>query len=387
VKATNKTNNLPIYIFSELEKVKKELIKKGIEVIDLSIGDPDMDTPEFIVEGMVDALLDKKNYNYPPYRGTDEFKKAVAEYYLINFGVELDYESEVAALIGSKEGIAHLILGMTDIGDYIILPDPSYPVYNASAVISGCKVHRINILEEDNYLPRLHGIENEIIEKSKMLIVNYPNNPTGAVANSDFYKELIEFGKHNNIVIANDGAYMDICSSGARPISLLMTEGAKDICVEFGTLSKSYNMTGWRIGFVVGNKEIINQLMLVKTNFDSGQFTAIQQAGSLALKNGKDIIDNLNELYEERRKILVNALKSIGIMVYDSLGTFYVWFKCPSNYSSFDITNIFLNEIGVLITPGAAFGNNGEGYCRISLTVNNDKLIEVSKRILSLQLV
>jgi LL-diaminopimelate aminotransferase len=387
VKATNKTSKLPMYIFSEIENIKSELVKKGIEIIDLSIGDPDMETPGFIVDGMIEALKDSKNYKYPPYWGIVEFKKAVAEYYYNNFGVELDYDCEVAALIGSKEGIAHLILGMTDIEDYIILPDPSYPVYNSSAIISGCRVHRINLYEADNYLPRLDSIEAAIIKKAKMLIVNYPNNPTGAVASSVFYKELIAFGKMNDIVIVNDGAYLDICNKKTSPISLLSTKGSKDIGVEFGTLSKSYNMTGWRIGFVVGNKEIINQLMLVKTNFDSGQFTAIQQAGILALKNGKLVRDNLNKIYDARRKVIAGALQSIGIKVYDSFGTFYVWFKVPANFSSEAMVNLFLNDIGVLITPGNAFGSNGEGYCRISLTAGEDKLLEVSKRISNLQLI
>jgi LL-diaminopimelate aminotransferase len=387
VKAVEKTNRLPMYIFSKLESIKNELASKGIEIIDLSIGDPDMETPGFIVDGMIASLNASKQYSYPPYRGIDKFKMAVAEYYFINYGVELDYESEVAALIGSKEGIAHLILGMTDIGDYLILPDPSYPVYNASAVISGAKVHRISLEETNCYLPKLENIEKNIINHTKMLIVNYPNNPTGAIANSSFYEELIAFGKLNNIVIVNDGAYMDICNKAICPISVLQTKGAKDISVEFGTLSKSYNMTGWRIGFVVGNKEIINQLMLVKTNFDSGQFTAVQEAGVLALKYGKGTIATLNEIYDERRAIIVVALQSIGITVYNSLGTFYVWFKIPNKYTSEVFANKFLNEIGVLITPGNAFGNNGEGYCRISLTAHDEKLHEVAKRIRSLELV
>lgn len=384
LKVVKRTEKLPMYIFSRFESIKKELMKKGIEIIDLSIGDPEMDTPDYIIDGMIEALKEVKNYGYPPYRGTDGFKKAVADYYYKNFGVELDYENEVAALIGSKEGIAHLILGMADEGDYVLVPDPGYPVYNSSSIISGCNVYKMNLYEGNAYLPDIDIIEKSIIDRSKILLVNYPNNPTGAVANKEFYKKLIEFGKKNNIVIANDGAYMDICSHGIEPLSLLQIDGAKDIGVEFGSLSKSYNMTGWRLGFVVGNKEVINQLMIVKTNFDSGQFSAIQRAGEVALEKGKDTIEKLIKIYDERREIITNALRSIDIKVYDSKGTFYVWFKNPEGYSSEELANKILEEIGVMITPGNAFGYHGEGYCRISLTTNNDDLTEVARRLSNL---
>lgn len=386
MKVVNKTEKLPMYIFSKFENIKKELMDKGIDVIDFSIGDPDIQTPDFIVDRMIEALRDTNNHYYPPYRGIDEFRKAVAEHYLVNFGVELDYENEVAALIGSKEGIAHLILSITGIGDYLILPDPSYPVYNASALISGCNVYGMNLTEKNDYLPILKNIDTSIIEKAKMLIVNYPNNPTGAVANINFYKDLIAFGKKNNIIIVNDGAYTDICVNGGNPLSLMQTEGAKDVGVEFGTLSKSYNMTGWRLGYIVGNSEIINQLMRIKTNFDSGQFTAIQQAGALALEYGGSTIESMNKLYSERRILIEDSLKGIGLHVYSSKGTFYIWFKNPKGYTSEDVANIFLKEIGVLITPGNAFGNMGEGYCRISLTADNGKISEAAKRISFLKL-
>lgn len=386
MKVVNRTAKVPMYIFSRMDVIKKDLISKGINVIDLGIGDPDMATPNFIVEHMIECLKDGKNYKYPPYRGIDEYKKAVAQYYKKTFDVDLDYENEVAALIGSKEGIAHLILGITDNEDYVILPDPAYPVYLASAIISGCTVYKMNLLEENNYLPKINNIYGDVAKKAKIMIVNYPNNPTGAVANRSFYESLIKFGKQNDVVIVNDGAYMDICNNECEPISLLAVEGAKDVCVEFGSLSKSYNMTGWRVGYVVGNRDVIDKLMIIKTNFDSGQFSAIQKAGALALNTGKHVIESSNRIYDERRSIINDSLTRLGIRVYDSKGTFYIWFKNPEGYKSEELTMEILEKSGILITPGNAFGSMGEGYCRISLTVDTSKLREAALRLENIKL-
>ena len=381
MKIGNRTSKVPVYIFSKLDMLKKELTLRGIDIIDLGIGDPDMATPHFIVNNMIDNLKNSKNHKYPPYRGVDEFRKAVANYYKERFNVILDYENEVAALIGSKEGIAHLILAATDNDDYIILPNPGYPVYAGSAAISGCNIYKINLLEKYNYLPRLETIYYEVAKKAKMMIVNYPNNPTGAVASKEFYGELIEFGKKNDIIIVNDGAYLDICSDKDDCISMLQTKGAIETGVEFGTLSKSYNMTGWRIGYIAGNKEVIDKLMEVKTNFDSGQFTAIQHAGAAALSGGEQVIEDVNKIYDERRTIISDFLISKGVNVYSSKGTFYVWFQNPCGYKSEEFAGELLEKTGVLVTPGNAFGEVGEGYCRISLTVNNEKLKEALTRI------
>jgi LL-diaminopimelate aminotransferase len=381
LKIGNRTSRVPVYIFSKLDKLKRELSLKGIDIIDLGIGDPDMATPDFIVNNMIDSIKNSKNHKYPPYRGIDEYKKAVANYYKERFNVILDYENEVAALIGSKEGIAHLILAATDNEDYIILPDPAYPVYYGSAAISGCNIYKVNLLEKNDYLPRLETIYYDVAKKAKMMIVNYPNNPTGAVANSSFYEELIRFGRENDIIIVNDGAYMDICNNENDSISLLQTKGAIETGVEFGSLSKSYNMTGWRIGYIAGNKEIIDKLMVVKTNFDSGQFSAIQYAGVAALSGGQHVIQRVNKIYMERRKIISDFLVGKGVNVYSSKATFYVWFENPSGYKSEEFAGELLERTGVLITPGNAFGVMGEGYCRISLTVDNEKLKEALIRI------
>lgn len=374
-----------MYIFSKLESIKKELSQRGVEVIDLSIGDPDQRVPDFIINEFVESVRNN-NYGYPPYRGIDDFKKAVAMYYHKKYNVVLDYENEVAALIGSKEGIAHLILGIMDIEDYIIIPDPAYPVYNASAIISGCNIYKMDLNEKNNFLPELELIDKDVLSKAKALVVNYPNNPTGAVANKDFYDKLISFGKQNNIVIINDGAYMDIYSGADSMPSLLQADGAMDIAVEFGSLSKSYNMTGWRLGYIVGNREVINQLMLIKTNFDSGQFSSIQDAGTIALVEGQHVIERLNKVYDERRKLLLGSLNTLGIKAFNSTGTFYIWFKNPAGFTSEEFVSKLLVEAGVLITPGSAFGKNGEGYCRISLTAEENKILEAAKRLSGLSI-
>lgn len=384
MKIVNRTSRVPAYIFSRFEDIKKKLISDGVNIIDLGIGDPDTPTPGFIVDAMGEFIKNPYNHRYPPYSGTDEFKRAVAEYYMKNYNVELDYRNEIAALIGSKEGIAHLFLALTDPGDYVLLPDPAYPVYYAAAVIAGCSVYKMPLFEQNNYLPGLENIYYDVIKKSKMLLINYPNNPTGAVAVEEFYEKLIDFGIKNEVSIINDGAYLGIYSGNNRPKSILEIPGAKKTCAEFGSLSKTFNMSGWRLGYIAGSKEIIEKLMIIKTNFDSGQFGAIQQVGALALKSGEWFTKYINGLYEKRRKIVKEKLESKGLYVYDSKAAFYVWFRVPKEYSSEEFSEEVLQKTGVLITPGNAFGNFGEGYCRISLTVDTDKIEKAMDRIIKI---
>jgi LL-diaminopimelate aminotransferase len=385
LKIVNRTSKIPIYIFSKFDEIKKSLSEKGVKVIDLGIGDPDMATPEFIVEAMCRYIRNKENHKYPPYSGIDDFKKSVAEYYYKNYNVELDYKTEVAALVGSKEGLAHLFLALGDAGDYVLIPDPAYPVYHASAIIAGCSIYKMPLTESNNYLPNIDNIYPDVAKKAKVLVVNYPNNPTGAVADSDFFEKLVGFGNKNNVVIVNDGAYIDIHSSEEKIPSLLQTPGSKNIGVEFGSLSKSFNMTGWRLGYVAGNKDVISKLIRIKTYFDSGQFAAIQQAGALALREGKETIDSLNKLYDHRRAIAVEKLQGKGLKVYESKGAFYIWFRIPSGYKTVEFVSLVLEKTGVIITPGNAFGSFGEGYCRISLTVGTKDLEEAMNRILELK--
>ena len=385
MKIVNRTAKLPPYVFSKIDEVKKKLIAEGIDIIDIGIGDPDIPTPDFIVNEAIESIKNSVYHKYPPYDGLDELKNAVAKYYKRKYGVDLDNNNEIAVLIGSKEGIAHLFLALADNNDYVLIPDPGYPVYNAAAVIAGCCVYKMYLKAEDQYLPRLDNIFPEVAKKAKILIVNYPNNPTGAAATDEFYKNLIRFGKENDIVIANDGAYMYICREGTNPKSILQTPGAKDVCVEFGTLSKAYNMTGWRIGYVVGNPQVIKKLMIIKTNFDSGQFGALQMAGAKAINEGDKTIEELNKIYESRRNVVIEGLKRIGIDAYNSKGTFYVWFKVPRGYKSEEFSSQVLEKTGVIITPGNTFGILGEGYCRISLTVSLDRMKEAMYRITNMK--
>lgn len=384
MKITNRISEIPHYVFARLEEYKKEFIRNNIEIIDLSIGDPDIKTPQFIVDELIDSVKRKDFYKYPPYSGILELKKSIANFYKRHFDVDLDYESEVGILIGAKEGIVHLIIALTDPGDYCIIPDPGYPVYFYAPIIAGCIPYKIYLQRERDYFPNLYAIHNEVVRKAKILIVNYPNNPTGACGNLDFYSELIKFGIKNDIAIVNDAAYINLVSDEKYKNSILQIEGAKNITVEIGSLSKSYNMTGWRIGYIVGNKEIIKRLSIIKSNIDSGQFLPIQLAASKALDYGDYFISYMNNIYEERRKIVNSILKQRNFDIYDSKGTFYVWFKVPKGYSSEEFCEIILKKAQVMITPGNAFGDMGEGFCRISLTVHKDILKSAIERIIKI---
>ncbi|KRQ86917.1 LL-diaminopimelate aminotransferase [Caloramator mitchellensis] len=368
MKITNRLVKIQDYIFSSLEETKNNLIDKGARIYDLSIGDPDLPTPDFIKDEFINRLSCEGYNKYPPYSGIIEFKRAVANYYRRKFDVELDYRDEVGVLIGSKEGIAHLFLALTDPSDYVLIPNPGYPVYLSCAQICGCMPYCMNLSQQNDYLPNIYSIYPEVARRAKMLIINYPNNPTGAVANYSFLKDVIKFGKRNDIAIINDSAYINIVNDEKYSISILQVDGAKDIAVEVGSLSKTYNMAGWRIGYIVGNREIIKKLMLIKNNFDSGVFIPVQYAAAEALNNGDKYIEYINKIYLERRKLVEYYLSNIGINIYNSNGTFYVWFKIPDGYKSEEFCKFLLSASNVLLTPGDAFGNIGEGYCRISLT-------------------
>lgn len=384
MKIVNRLSGLPAYIFSRVDEIKKTLIESGKDIIDLGIGDPDIKTPEFIVNSLFKNTSKEYFWRYPPYNGSEEFRKAVCLYYRRRYNVELDPDEEVVALIGSKEGIAHTFLALADNNDYVLIPDPAYPVYYTAARIAGCSVYKIHLNEKNNYIPNLNNIYPDVAKRAKVMLVNYPNNPTGATASLDFYKELVEFGIKNDIAIVNDGAYLDITRDSVKPISLMQVDGALNTCIEFGTLSKSYSMTGWRIGYAVGNREMLKRLTVVKTNFDSGQFYPIQMAGADALNNGDEFITAVNDIYNKRREYVSKKLRNLGIDVFDSKGTFYVWFKVPKRFKSEEFADFILERTGVLITPGNAYGMSGEGYCRISLTHDNARIEEAMERIIKL---
>lgn len=379
MKHFSRLDSIPPYIFADLDRLREEMTKKGLQIIDISIGDPDLPTPGFIVDALREGLKDTKNYRYPPYEGTYEFRKAVADYYKRRFNVEIDPEDEVIALIGSKEGITHLTLAAIDRDDVALVPEIGYPIYKTSVYMAGGLPYFIPLSEKNMYLPELDKIPDEVAKKAGIMFINYPNNPTGAVCNSAVYKKVVQFALENDIIICNDAAYNELVFDNIKPLSILNTADAKKVSVEIGTLSKSYNMTGWRIGYAVGNKEILKKIMIVKSNTDSGQFGAIQHAASSALYNGDLYIDYIREIYENRRNNALDKLKEIGVDAFYPQGSFYIWFKVPEGYSSCEYAMKLVRERGVIVTPGSAFGVSGEGCCRIALTVDIsvfDKAIE-----------
>ena len=372
---SERLKKLPPYLFAEIDAMKRKKLKEGIKVIDFGVGDPDLPTPRHIVEAMKKAVEKVENHKYPSYEGMLRFREAVAEFYKRRKGVNLDAEREVIALIGSKEGIAHLPLAFVNRGDYVLVPDPAYPVYYSSTLLADGIPYKIPLKEENSFLPNFEDIPTDIARKAKILFLNYPNNPTTAVAEKDFIKEAIDFCKDHNIILAHDAAYSEIAFDGYKPKSFLEVDEAFEVTIEFNSLSKTYNMTGWRIGFAVGNSEILSSLLKVKTNVDSGVFQAIQEAAIAALTGPDDCIEENNKIYKKRRDILVKGLREIGLDVKKPKATFYVWCKVPDGYTSIEFTKKLLNEAGILVTPGIGFGEYGEGYVRFALT-RDVKVIE-----------
>ena len=377
---------LPPYLFAELDRKKQEKIEQGVDVIDLGVGDPDLPTPKPIVETMKKAVENPENHKYPSYVGKLSFREAVANWYKRRFNVELDPKTEVITLIGSKEGIAHFPLAFVNPGDIVICPDPAYPVYKIGTIFAGGTPYTVPLKEENGFLPDLESIPEDVAKKAKIIWVNYPNNPTSAPPTIEFYKKLVEWAKEYNVIVASDNAYSEIYTGSEKPPSILQVEGAKDVAIEFHSLSKTYNMTGWRLGWAVGNPKLIEGLGKVKTNVDSGQFGAIQDAGITALNLPDEEIDKLRNVYRERKKIMTEALEKIGLEVYKSDYTFYLWIKVPKGYTSSEFVGRLIDEAGIVCTPGNGFGEYGEGYFRISLTVPTERLLEAAERIKNLKL-
>lgn len=372
MKINNRLNSIQEYHFQKLDIIKKKLISEGKSIIDMSIGDPDLQVDEKIIDGLIDGLKVKNFNKYPPYEGIKDLKLQIIKYYNDTFSVKLNMD-EVIILIGSKEGINNIIPAVCNFGDYVIIPQPGYPVYETSCNLWGAVPYKISLAEENGYLPKLTSIPKNVLSKSKLLIVNYPNNPTGAIANEEFYKETIEFCAKNNIVLFNDGAYNEILKEKEMPLSLL-TFDRKKISVEFGSFSKPYNMTGFRIGYAVGNREVISSLLKVKSNVDSGQFIPIQLAACEALKLNRDYVDSIRRIYDERRFMVEEGLKRCNIRFYKPQGTFYVWCRVPQNYTVNEFCEELIMKYGIIVTPGYAFGNICGDYFRISLTLEKDKL-------------
>ncbi|MEK6679479.1 MAG: LL-diaminopimelate aminotransferase [Nitrospirota bacterium] len=380
VERAERIKNLPPYLFASIDKMKQEAVKKGIDIINLGIGDPDIPTPPNIVKRLQEAVKNEKYHQYPSYEGLLIFRQAVADWYKSRFNVKLNPEDEVLTLIGSKEGIGHFPFAYINSGDIALVPSPAYPVYSAGTLFAGGQPFIMPLKKENNFLPDLDAIPKDIAKKAKILFINYPNNPTSAIAEKDFYNRVIDFAVKNNIIVAHDAAYSEIYFDDYKPISFLEVDGAKEVGIEFHSLSKTYNMTGWRIGFAVGNKEIISALGKVKSNLDSGVFEVVQEAGIEAMTCDQSIVEDIRKVYQERRDVLVAGLKSLGIEFEIPKATFYVWLRTPKGFTSADYTAHLLNKAGIVTTPGNGFGDDGEGYVRIALTVKKERMLEAIER-------
>ncbi len=374
---------LPRYLFAELDRKKQQLRSRGVDLIDLSVGDPDLPTPEGIVRKMAEEVASSRNHRYPDYEGLYEFREAVSRWYGRRFGVELEPASEVMALIGSKEGIAHIPLAFVNEGDVVLVPEPGYPVYRASTILSGGTPHPMPLREEKGFLPDLEAIPTDVAKRAKLMFLNYPNNPTGAVARKEFFREVVAFAREFDLVVCHDAAYSELYFEDPPP-SFLATPGAKEVGVEFHSLSKTYRMTGWRIGFVVGNAEILQGLGRVKTNIDSGVFNAIQRTAIWALENDPET-DSWRQILKSRRDLMVQGLRELGLRLDPPKATFYLWFRVPEGYSSSSFAERLL-DAGVVVTPGAGFGEHGQGYVRVALTVSEERLREALRRLRGIDL-
>ena len=376
---------LPPYLFAEIDKKKKELIEKGVDIISFGVGDPDLPTPKFIIDAMKTALDKPAYHQYPFGSGLSIFRNEVAAWYKRRFNVTLNPANEVHALIGSKEGIAHLSLAFVNPGEIVLCPEPGYPAYSAATLINHGEVYYMPLNEKNNFFPDFSKIPADVCKRAKIMFLNSPNNPTSTVYNEAQFKEAIAFAKANNIILAHDAAYTEMYYDGNAPISFLEVEGAMEVGIEFHSLSKTYNMTGWRIGFVVGNAKIVAGLGKIKDNFDSGVFSAIQEAGVIAMRDGDDECAKLRQIYQKRRDFFVTEMQKIGWNVNVPQATFYVWTKTPNGMSSSLCAKKLLEECGIVVTPGNGFGPSGEGYIRFALTVPEERMMEAFERIKKLK--
>jgi len=386
IELASRVRNLPPYLFAEIDRLKQETLKAGVDLIDLSIGDPDIPTPPHIVDALKKSADNPAHHRYPSYEGMLSFREAVADWHKRRFNVSLDPRTEVLSLIGSKEGIGHIPLAFAEAGDVVLYSSPGYPVYPVSALFAGAEGYPMPLKEENAFLPDLKSIPADTAKRAKLMFINYPNNPTSASAPDGFFKEVVEFAAKNNVIVCHDAAYSEIFFEGKRPRSFLETPGAKEVGMEFHSLSKTYNMTGWRLGFAVGNKDVLAGLGKVKSNLDSGVFECVQEAGIAALATGDDVLAPLRNIWEERRNILYEGLSKIGLHAIKPEATFYLWAKCPGTSSrrtldSRAFSRLLLEKAGVLATPGVGFGAAGEGYIRFALTTDVARIKEAVERI------
>jgi LL-diaminopimelate aminotransferase len=382
IELAQRIRELPPYLFADIDRKKNELRKQGKDLIDLGIGDPDLPTPSHIVAALQATAAEPRYHRYPSYEGMQSFREAAVEWYARRFGVEgLDANKECCALIGSKEGIAHFPVAFLDPGDLVLVPDPGYPVYATWTRFVGGEVHFMPLRRENGFLPDLDAIPAAVADRAKMMWINYPNNPTAALAPKSFYERVVAFAKKHNIIVASDVAYSEMFYDGEPPMSFLAVEGAREVGIEFQSLSKTYNMTGWRIGFAVGNPQLVHGLGKVKTNTDSGAFEAVQAAAVAALTGSQQCVEDQRRIYKERRDIFCDGLEKAGFEVLRPKATFYVLVACPKGYTSIDFASKLLVEAGVVATPATGFGASGEGFIRLTLCADRTRMREAAERI------
>ncbi len=380
-KLSKKVQALPPYLFLEIDKAKRKARAEGRDIIDLGIGDPDQPTPKHVIDALNKAVLDPANHRYALDQGMPVLRQAIASWYKRRFNVVLNPDTQILPLIGSKEGIAHFPLAFLNPGDFALVPDPCYPPYKGGVILAGGKVHLMPLLEANNFLPEFKSIPFLTRKKAKIIFVNYPNNPTNACASDEFYIKLIDFAKKNKIIVISDIAYSEMAYDGYKPRSLLEFGGAKDLVIEFHSLSKTYNMTGWRVGWACGNPAMVAALAKVKSNIDSGIFSAVQLAGVAALNGDQGFVKDTCQLYQERRDILVSGLNSLGWKLNKPKATFYLWCNTPGKVDSISFAARLLKEADIVATPGVGFGRHGEGYIRMALTVSKERIKEAIERL------
>lgn len=385
MRVSKRIESLPPYLFVQISEKIAEKKARGEEVISFGIGDPDLPTPSHIIERLRQVSRDLENHRYPESNGLPRFRQSIAGWYKRRFGVSLHPDKEVLPLIGSKEGIGHIAFCFIDPGDIALIPDPAYPVYSISTMFAGGESYFLPLIEEKGFLPDLEQIPPDVARKARVLWLNYPNNPTAATADLDFFQRVIGFARKYDLVVCHDAPYTEVAFDGYRPISFMEVPGAREVGIEFHSLSKSYNMTGWRVGMAVGNAEIINALWRFKSNMDSGIPQAIQYAAIEALEGPQDCIEEHNKIYQRRRDRMVKVLTGIGLKVIIPKASLYIWARIPSGYTSAEFATQLLDKAGVVVTPGTGYGKYGEGYIRLSLTIPDDKIEQGLARLSALQ--
>ena len=372
--------NLPPYLFAEIDRKRAIKEAEGVDVISLGIGDPDMPTPQRIVSAMATAITVPKNHQYPAYAGSKPYREACATWMKRRFDVDLDPATEVLALIGSKEGIAHLFPAFIDVDDYTLVPGVGYPVYTTGGVLIGGRTHFMHMGDDNDWLADFESVPADVLARAKMMFISYPNNPSAVSAPVEYFDRAIAFAREHDLLLVHDNAYSEIGFDGYRPPSILERPGARDVAIELFSCSKAYNMTGWRVAFACGNAQAIEALGTVKSNVDSGIFTAIQQAAMEAMLGPQDDVAKMREVYQRRRDMVLDTLPSIGLSARRSAGTIYVWARIPEGYTSAEYAGLVLDKAGVIMPAGSAYGPDGEGYVRISLATPDDRLAEALQR-------